>query len=566
MDIVTTYVPSPAELDPTSVANYRNVVSAWFAQDDKTLDTRPGSVFGDLAVTPLARFLAALDKGVENVQSDFLLENIANGTIYNCDFVSKYLKNFVPDDPESNRVYGILRLVFSVDQTVSIDTGTVFFSQNGDSFVTQVYNEGPIRILKVGSVATAGSNDFVLHQTSQTRFFVDIPVIGDTTTPITKNSVFTLSDQIPNITSVTAIVDFNEAVELEGLPAKARRAAGTYHAITFSTRAGVTRSLQREFPELVNVSPTLPGDTEMVRSSDNGYGVSVPCVDIFVKSLYYGSTFKQVYKLPYDSANDCFFSSLETAHVPLKFTKAIFTGDDNVDLTMTTFSRSTRSTSPKLSASFSDSNEYWVKIDMPRDDNGLPIIPLSTDEDDNPFQYFEIEYLTDPIYRSVKDFVMSEDNRPINTDINVRLCTPVLFDEFSVHYKRKKGVALDKATANKEIYDTFFSTSYTNQYSDSKIIDTMFYVGASSVESIEGIANAHVSATDFYVNEGTVTDFDSVDALKVSVPITPLSSSDMFNEEFFDEETDPDANLRYSFGPRTSAFILSEDKIRYVQV
>lgn len=566
MDIITTYVPSPAELDQAKIADYRELVAEWFAKDDPTLDTRPGSVFGDLAVNPLAKFLSALDQGVQNLQSDFLLENIANGTIYNCEYVAKYLKNFVPDDPDSNRAYGILRLTFSVDQSITIDTGTVFFSQPGDSFVVQVYNEGPIRILKVGSIAEEGSNDFVLHQTSQTRYFVDIPVMGDSTAPVLSNSVFSVSDQIPNITSISAIVDFNEAVELEGLPAKARRASNTYYAITFSTRAGMTRSLQREFPELINVSPVIPGDVEMVRSADNGYGVATPCVDVFIKSLYYGSTFKQVYKLVFDSVNDCFFGKIVTAHVPLKFTKAIYTGDNDLDLLLTTFSRSTRETSPKLSAAFSDANDYWVKIAMPRDTNGLPLVPLATDDDEVIYQYFEIEYLTDPIYRSVKDFVMSTDNKPINTDINVRLCSPLIFDEFEISYKRKKGIALDKSKASREIYDSISKVSYNNPYSDSNVIDSMFYAGASSVEDIGGVAFAYVSATDYYVNAGSVTDLDSINALSVEVPVTPISNSDLFNVPFFDETVDPTENLRYSFGPRTSAFIVEEENITYKQV
>lgn len=564
-DIINTYVPSPEELDPAQIAAVRETVTLWFSKDDPALDTRPGSVFGDLVVTPLSKMLTALSQGVENVQSDFLLENIANGTIYNCDFVAKYLRNFVPDDPEANRAYGIIRLVFSSDDNITLDSGVVFFSPNGDAFVPRVYNEGPLRVRKVGSISEEGYNDYVLHQTSQTRFFVDLPVMGDSLVQTKVNSAFSLSDEVVNLTSATAIVDFTATVAVEGLSAKAKRAASVYSAITFSTRSGMVRALKREFPELVNISPVLPGDTEMVRSSDNGYGVSVPCVDIFVKSNYYGSTFKQVYRLNYDADADAFFAQITTAHVPLKFTKALYTGDESIELQLTSYSRSTRTNSPKLSASFSDSNEYWVKVTMPRDGDGVPQLPIATD-DTSGYQYFEVEYLTDPVYRSVKEFVTSEDNRPVNVDVNVRLCTPVIFDKLEINYKRKKGVTLNRSQASKEIFDTMFTTSYSEPYSDSKIVDSMFYAGASSVESIGGIAYINVGATDYYVNDGEWSDVETLETLAVEVPLMPVSSSDLFVTPFYDETTDPEENLKYAFGNRTSAFILDENNIQFTQV
>jgi hypothetical protein len=564
MDIIDTYFPEPSDVQLDRLVSMRARVAAWLAKQDPTLDTRPGSVFGDLMVQPSAAMLASIEQGLENVLSDFALENVAAGTIYNCPFVAQYLRNFVPDDVEANVASGYLRLVFDAEVDIELDKGMTFISPSDEEFAVRVYNTGPIKILPVNNVAEPNTNSFILRQTSITRYFVDIPVYGSAVIAVPKGSTFATSDDVPNLVSVTAIADFYLPPSSVGLVNKAKKATTAFHAISLNTRAGVVRAVSREFPDVEYVSPVLAGDYEMMRGVENIFGINPPTADIYVRSSLYGSVFKEVVRLVYFEADDVYMAAFSPAHVPLKFTQVEYTGNPDSPLTFSSYCRSTSTEFPMLSAAFSDNMEYWIKVPMPRDAlTNNPLVPPAFTDDGEGYQYFEVSYMSDPVYEGVKDFIMSDDNRPMGVSINVRLPDPLIFTQLLIGYTRKKGTIFNKSKAVTEIGELFARFSPTESYSDSKVIDSMFYSGATTVTSIQSSANACVAPADYYVLEGSIGEPDDLDDLSVLVDAPFIASSTYFLSPFKDNNPDFEENLRYAYGPRNAAFILDPANIKF---
>jgi hypothetical protein len=118
MDInfLDTYTPSTIELSTSDVLSTRNQLAQYTRIAFPNVANAPGSVIGDLIVTPQSYILTALEKGLERVLSDITLENVANGVVYNCDFVGSYLKNFGIDQAKYLPSSGVIRLIFSQDK------------------------------------------------------------------------------------------------------------------------------------------------------------------------------------------------------------------------------------------------------------------------------------------------------------------------------------------------------------------------------------------------------------------------------------------------------------------
>ena len=87
-DLVNTYFPSVDELTEEEIQDARRRLEVFLKQFDSEIDTRPNTPFGDLHLTNLARILAAMETAQGRFMSDLDLEQIANGIIYNCDFVT----------------------------------------------------------------------------------------------------------------------------------------------------------------------------------------------------------------------------------------------------------------------------------------------------------------------------------------------------------------------------------------------------------------------------------------------------------------------------------------------
>lgn len=546
-NLIADYIPDT--VSDESVRGAYSRLQAWFAVKFPDVDTRPGSVFGDCYVLPAATWLAAVERGMAGFSDDLDLETVASGVIGRCDFVSMYLKNFGAYDNQDLKSVGIIRLVFATDGERSINK-SITFSYNDNLYQLRLFGNEDFRILPVGS-ARVTPNDYVLAQTSLTRFYVDLPVEGYSQGSVPENTRFVSSLPIDGNTDIYAVGDFLISSYTSSIPQLAKKTRETFYAASMGSKSGVVRTLKREFPDLLSVSPVIQGDQEMTRDCSNAFGVSLPAADVFVKSPLYGSTAIQVIKVPY--VDGMFFAKVEFVHVPLNVRSITLAGSTSA-LPFELFTRSKNEVLyPRLSCAYSLNADYWVKI-VPENQ-----IPTAIDEDGNPYQNFEITYECEPYAGIVGRWMEATENSPIGLNIQVRAAIPYVLDGFDVNFKRDRGKRFDNTSAVSEIYSYMRSIAYPAGYTDAEIVDTMFYAGASSTKSIIPSGNLKFSPANYYVDTISDEPLDIVEET-MDIPTIGLGSTTQFTTSYVDESAS-DTNLFYSTSELNTGFLLAESGI-----
>jgi len=279
---LTEYIPQLDELDNDSVAEVLSRYRALLANEYPDLKTSPNSVFGEFFLKPLAQLVAAFELGAERFTSDFDMENVAEGTIWNCDVVKMFLKNLGIQENFSTPVIGTVRISFSENKQYVLDPGSrILFGDN------QLFNfiapyTGNIVIDPVGSVPSSG-NWKSLTQTDTNTYSVDLTVIGPATANVSSGTEATTDIPDTEIRNITAIGNFTEGVLSESVPELASLASKIFSSASLTTRGGTISFLLRQFPHINVISPVISGDLEMQRDKRNVLGFSDGRIDIHVK-------------------------------------------------------------------------------------------------------------------------------------------------------------------------------------------------------------------------------------------------------------------------------------------
>lgn len=84
LDFISTYFPEVSEIDAETLKSARQRLDIFLKKKYPDLDSRPNSLFGDLALSPFAHLVAGLEIAAGRMLSDLDLENVAAGVIYNC--------------------------------------------------------------------------------------------------------------------------------------------------------------------------------------------------------------------------------------------------------------------------------------------------------------------------------------------------------------------------------------------------------------------------------------------------------------------------------------------------
>ena len=125
-DLITAYLPDASTIPQAQLLDTRTRWVNYLQPMWPTLDMRPNSVFGDLLLSPSAFQWGSAETAMSRFMSDLDLANVAAGTIYSCDFVTKFLANFAPTDAVYIQSTGMLRLTFSTGAAVTLDRGIQF--------------------------------------------------------------------------------------------------------------------------------------------------------------------------------------------------------------------------------------------------------------------------------------------------------------------------------------------------------------------------------------------------------------------------------------------------------
>lgn len=506
LDFITSYFPDVSTIDAATLQSVRQRLETYIKTQYPDLDTRPNSVFGDLALSPFAYLVAGLENGMGKFMSDLDLEKVASGVIYNCDFVRAYLKNFATTEQSTLKSSGVIRLVFCADDTYTIDRRARYLFNTGNEFTLRLAHPGSLYILPVGSVPAPYSNEYVLKQISETTYAIDIGVVGTMTTQVNAGDVGQtdyMVDLTDLLTGIVAVTNFDFGLPAASLAVLAAKTRETFYTSTLTTRAGARNFLNKEFPDLMAVSPILPGDTGAVRASVNPLGVANGKLDICVQSKNMGTTVSQTVRLVYSSTGDAFYGPLDLVEVPHKLESFKYAGDNTLELgskgptaSITVLSQSSDfSKAPLLTAAYSAYDKYWLKIAMPSL-SGAAMITPTVATDGEQFAYFTVDYKADPLVKVVSDVLSSADVTPIGVDVLVKGFTPIVINSMLITYTKRPGVTMALDTARTEIYDYIRQLGYSKVYASSKIYDAMFYAGADDVVSITVDSDIQWSVAD----------------------------------------------------------------------
>ena len=539
-DILDIYFPEIGEIEKSKVLDTRARVVAYLSKGWPDTDMSPGSVFGDNFVDPVSYYMAAQEVAMGRYMSDLDLENVSQGIIFNCDFVEKYLGNFVDSHNNWLQASGVLRLVFNEDKAYTLDRGIRFRTGVNDltnNFSIRLPFEGDYQILPTTGELTPGTNNKKLSEIGVNTFVVDLPVTGDMGTPLLSGGTLTVNHIIPELVSITALYDFFDASEALTLPVLAQRSRQTYYSKGLTSRGNASSLIRKEFPGVVGVSPVLSGDNIMLRTAANLFGVYDGGMDLYVKSKGFTfketSTIKLVYS-DYDAGvpgvGKSFKGLLELPGTPYYVDSVVWEDDPLVvlDYDFVTASKDA-SRAPMLTAADSNLDKTYINVQMPN--NGTDLIDTQVDGDGKEYALFQITYRMDPLLSGISDFVQGPDTAPIGVDVLVKGFVPIVIHDLTVNYRKDSGRSFNRTKAREEILNYLTTLAHPETITLSRIADTMFYAGASDVVSVDVDADIHwalgtkvssveKSSTDL-LEADTVTvvreAVDSLDLMKTTV-------------------------------------------------
>lgn len=481
-DFINTYMPSILELERDDIYELRERLEDYFLNAFPDLETTPNTVLGDLILSPQAHIITAIEKGMERFMSDLDLGNVANGIIYNCDFVEQYIKNFVKDDGIYLRSSGVLRLVFTKNQRYTLDR-SVRFSANDNIFSIYLPNPGPFTIYRPSEIVPPNCNGAVLHDSGSGTYFADVPVVGETgEVEVTIGTAGEISVDIPELGAVTALIPFSSGSEELSLSQLAKRARMTTYSASMNTRNGAIRYMHVMCPFIESIYAVHNLDREMLREFHNPYGVATGCLDVYVRSKGYSFTEVQTLTLYLNEEGTQYEGEFHYTGQPYHIESVTHPNiqQDNLPHTIV----STNGKGMGASAAYTVHEKLKLIIPEALNDRGESKYTPSIDENGRKSTQFTVTYQTDPLLPAIAQTAENNDNRPINTDILVRGFIPVIIDKFEVIYTRTPGVVPDLTTAKNEIKAYLGALGAPDVYSDAEIARIMQEAGAKYTKGV----------------------------------------------------------------------------------
>lgn len=308
---LTAYLPEPSDLDTAAVISTRQRLQTYLQQFWPELDTRPGSVFGDIYLTPAATMMTAMEVAMQRFKSDLDLANVSGGIVYDPEFVQAFLNNFGVTTGKAINSSGTVKLTFTVDKEYILESSTTFSFGSTVFFINP--EEGNPIYIKPTSDPTARR---ALTRTGTDKYEVYLPVTGTPGAQVNDGDEAVASVTIDELTGIVAVGNIDPGKPADSLILLADKAQRQFAAATLASRSGIISFCSTRWPGLLAVSATVTGDREMLRSGVNPLGIHEGAVDVFVKSSSRFSEGEAVVPLTYDVERQSWIGRLTLPVVP----------------------------------------------------------------------------------------------------------------------------------------------------------------------------------------------------------------------------------------------------------
>lgn len=487
-DLIAEYFPDIEELTPAQLASARATVVDYLRPHFPDHDMSPGSVFGDMYVSPAAAFFAALTVSQNRFMSDLDLENVANGVIYSCAFVERYLGNFAVKDVSTLQSSGLVRLTFSADQTYTLNKGVKFKFASDDIFYPRLPSmlTDTFVILPSGSIPDTSLNEVALSQTSLTTWAVDIPLTGKMTATVTRGETGLATVVQPELVGIAAAVEFDYGLPPASLSTLAEMARRTAYAASVGSRNSTRAFVVNQWPETKVVSVITAGDYEMQRTvPGTALALSAPAADIIFRSRRDYQQESQTVRLPFDATLRAFRGNVRFLHRPCKIESVVVADAPELALpAVVLYSQVSSSRFPGSTGCGTSHEEFWLHVTPPEDNDGTLLIARSSDAD-GLYAMFTITYRTDPLLEPVSAMLTSADNAPVGVDVAVKAGPMVFINSLTIGYRRKPGTTMALDTARSEIAAYVNGVGWPELFSEAAMVESMYAAGALRTQTIE---------------------------------------------------------------------------------
>lgn len=564
-DFLSIYFPAYSELDPVRVQEMRAAASTLIRSVYPEVDTSPNSPFGDLFVSPAAPGLAGSEVAFNRLMSDLDPENVEQGTAYNCDFLRQFYLNLGIQDEESQRSYGILRLVFTDSTTRELDRSTTFLINDG-SYRPFAPKAGPIRLLAPGLTGSSEENYLNYSFYSATSWVVDILVFGNAGQLAAAGASVEVDRTVAGLSAATALSNFMGGTTPSRLQELARRTRHNFYSRTPTTRGGATNLVHQQFPEITITGCVVSGDFEMVRDLVNPGQVAAGCLDLMVRSetLLEDMVTVRLRQMTGASGEVVYSGWADLPETPIKILSIT---NNSQTQNATLYSVSTNPRTPGLTAAYGASERLLIKVPYSLDGDGNPKVRVQMDEE-GVYADFVVTYLFDPNLKICQEFLRSDDNVPAGLSLYARWFVPVVVSAMEVDFNRKAGTTLTLENARADILSAFNSHRFEQPAGAAVIDAAFFYAGAHSVNSVDVAASIRYSvASRVWVgttlvpptNQATWTAFESQ---CLDVPSTPINT--VYNPPFEYMDVSDPSTYAVS-GNRNVSYLLSSANLKLTE-
>ena len=486
-DLIAEYFPDIEELTSPQLTAARAAVVSYLQPHFPDQDMSPGSVFGDSYVSPAAAFFAALTVSQNRFMSDLDLENVANGVIYSCTFVERYLGNFAVRDVTTLQSSGLVRLTFSADVEYTINKGVKFSFGGNDLFYPRLPSmvSDSFRLLPSGSIPDTSLNEIALSQTSLTTWAVDLPLTGKMSADVARGTSGRASVVQPELVGIAAATDFEYGLPPVSLPALAEIARRTAYAASVGSRNSTRTFVVSQWPETKVVSLAISGDPEMQRSvPGTALALAAPAADIFFRSRRDYQAESQSVRLAYIPSLRVFRGKVSFLHRPSMIEAVVPSGD--LDLAMTSVVIYSQVAPPRFPGSTgcgTSHEEFWIHVVPPESESGRILVDRSEDGVGS-YAMFAVTYRADPLLEPVSAMLTSPDNAPVGLDVAVKSGPLVSIKSLTIGYRRKSGTTMTMDAARAEIAAYVNGVGWPELFSEAPIVESMQAAGALRTQSI----------------------------------------------------------------------------------
>jgi hypothetical protein len=489
IDLVGTYFPELAEIPQDKLTAVRARLVTWMSRQFPDEDLRPNTVLGDAIITRTAYLLAALETGMDRFASDTDPEQVAQGKVFNCDFVKAFYRNFGSDLLLDDRTVTTVRLVFNSAEEHVIPGDLEL--QFGDITLHVMPTQPGNLYLRPPGAVSGSPNEIALIPIAVDQFAADIPVWLRATSQINTGTVLSLDRAVTGLISATTVVEIPQQTTTLQITRVAEATSRTSYAPGVGLRGQLRRLVAMQNGNATLCSPVMSGDDELLRDRYNAFGMPGGAVDVHVSNTANRVEETLVVWCQRHATGDLLVGRLSCAHPPVLLRAVTATNAPQLATNFADqsgFSILTRAIDPLrlpgVTGSYGTDQNYWIVLPVPRTSTGTSLIPLEA-RNSTQGAYLTVRVLTDSTVSLVQNTLRSSDVAVPGLTLQVRRHIPLIISRLKLRYRKQVGRVFNRTQAITELLAYFGSVGHPDTFTEAKVADILFYAGARAMIGYE---------------------------------------------------------------------------------